>query len=424
MTTTTTTIPFNDIPFSETPFNEAAAVAVAGTVTGTVTALTGGRVIDPANGVDEIADVVCADGKILAVGPSAAVAYPGAETIDCTGLLVTPGLIDLHAHVYPGLGNFCVTPDQAGVERGVPVVVDGGTSGTATMQLALDWLESSKPKTRVLSFMDPCVLYLATHDFICHKLEIANDTRNLDLDAAAELLERHQDRIVGFKVRACHTGDPEVSPFLDGAMSIAGDLPVMVHLGRFPHTASITTDALLRTLRSGDIITHAFRGASGALTIPQRLPSDDFRAAADRGVRLDVGHSATDFRFRDARTIVEAGYVPGTISTDMNRFNIDHPVGSLAETMSKILALGIGLSDVIAMATINTAESIHRTHELGTLDVGRTAEVSVMRLHQGPVELTDGYETITVDESLVPVGCLRAGEWIAATAGMAHAAAA
>ena len=387
-------------------------------------ALTGGRVIDPANGIDMIADVVCGDGVVLAVGPSVSAAYLDAERIDCTNLIVTPGLIDLHVHVYPGLGNFCVTPDQAGVERGVPIVVDGGTSGTATMQLALDWLDAAQPKTKVLSFMDPCVLYLATHDFICHKLEIANDTRNLDLDAAAELLDLHADRIVGFKVRACHTGDPEVSPFLDGAKSIAGDRPIMVHLGRFPHTASITTDALLGALRTGDIVTHAFRGASGALTIPERLPSDGLRAAADRGVLLDVGHSATDFRFRDARTIIENGYLPDTISTDMNRFNIDHPVGSLAETMSKIVALGVPLDQVVAMVTVNTAAAIHRSEELGTLDVGRSAEVSVMRMEAGPAELTDGYETIVVEQHLVPVGCLRAGEWIAATAGMTQAAAA
>ncbi len=389
-----------------------------------ITALTGGRVIDPANNMDVIGDVVTDGETILAVGPGAAAAYPEAELIDCTDLLVTPGLIDLHAHVYPGLGNFCVGPDQAGVERGVPIVVDGGTSGTATMQIALDWIDAAKPKTRVLNFMDPNSLYLATHDFICHKLEIANDVRNLDLDGAAAMIERHPDKIVGFKVRACHTGDPESSPFLNGAMSIAGDLPIMVHLGRFPHTASITTDALLDTLRPGDIITHAFRGASGALGRPERLPTDHFRAAADRGVRLDVGHSATDFRFRDAREIIDAGYPPDTISTDMNRFNIDHPVVSLAETMSKILALGLPLADVIAMVTINAATSIHHEHELGTLSIGRGAEVSVLRLEEGPASLTDGYEVVEANERLVPVGCLRAGEWIAATAGLEPALAA
>ncbi len=392
--------------------------------TNITTALIGGRVLDPANGLDVIGDVVTTDGLIVAVGPDAALAYPDAERIDCSGLVVTPGLIDLHVHIYPGLGNFCVGPDQAGVERGVPIVVDGGTSGTATMQIALDWIDAAKPKTRVLNFMDPNSLYLATHDFICHKLEIANDVRNLDLEGASAMIERHADRIVGFKVRACHTGDPETSPFLEGAKSIAGNLPIMVHLGRFPHTASITTDSLLDALRPGDIITHAFRGASGALARPERLPTSHFRAAADRGVRLDVGHSATDFRFRDAREIIDAGYPPDTISTDMNRFNIDHPVISLAETMSKILALGVSLSDVIAMATINSATSIHRENELGTLSIGRAAEVSVLRIEEGPASLTDGYETVQANERLVPVGCLRAGEWIAATAGLQPALAA
>lgn len=390
----------------------------------TTVVLRGGRVIDPANGFDGVADVVCAAGAVVAVGPDAGASYPGAAVVDCTGLLVTPGLIDLHVHVYPGLGNFCVGPDQAGVERGVPVVVDAGTSGTATMQLALDWLDAARPRTRVLSLMDPCVLYLATHDFICHKLEIANDPRNLDLDAAVEMLERHPDRIVGFKVRATHTGDPAVSPFLEGAKSIAGDRPIMVHLGRFPHTESISTDTLLDALRPGDIVTHAFRGASGALTVPERLPSDSLRAAADRGVLLDVGHSATDFRFRDAATIIEKGYVPDTISTDLNRFNIDHPVRSLPETMSKILALGVPLVDVIAMATVNPAAAIHHEHELGRLDVGRPAEVSVMRLEAGPAELSDGHQTVVADQRLVPVGCVRAGEWIVATAADVHAPAA
>jgi dihydroorotase len=306
----------------------------------------------------------------------------------------------------------------------VPIVVDGGTSGTATMRLALDWLDASQPKTKVFAFMDPNVLYLATHDFICHKLEIANDVRNLDLEAAAELLERHPDRIVGFKVRACHTGDPTSSPFLEGAQQVAGERPVMVHLGRFPHTASITTGALLEQLRAGDVVTHAFRGASGALGRPSRLPTDEFRTAADRGVRLDVGHSATDFRFRDARELIDAGYPPDPISTDMNRFNIDHPVVSLPETMSKILALGVDLVDVVAMATVEPAATIRRSHELGTLDTGRAAEISVLRLVEGPAALSDGYEVIQADARLVPVGCLRAGEWIAATGGLEPAVAA
>ena len=383
--------------------------------------LRGGRVIDPASGTDAIADVVIVDGVVAAVGPrvDAATTTNGArvsdsseaEVVDCAGLVVTPGLIDLHAHVFPGLGDFCVEPDRAGVRTGVPVVVDGGTSGVATFGLARNWLDASAPATRILAFIDPGQLYLATGDFICHKLRIADDERNLDLDSTAAALEAHADMVVGLKVRATHTGDDTHSPFLSGAHEVAGDRPVMVHLGRFPHTPTITNEALLTTLRSGDIITHAFRAGGGQLDPETGAVTPEFADAVERGVRLDVGHSATDFRYRTARRLFEAGYMPDSISTDLNAYNASSPVGSLQETMSKIWALGVGLPEVIAMATTGPARSIRREDELGSLAVGRTAEVSVLRIEDGPVDLSDGHETITADRHLVPAGCVRAGRW-------------
>jgi dihydroorotase len=376
-------------------------------------ALSGGHVIDPASGLDAPADVAVAHGRVVAVGPGLAPGAAGAggvQVIDVSGCIVTPGLIDLHVHVFPGLGNFCVDPDEAGVDRGVPVVVDGGTSGTATFGLARRVIDDPTTKTRVLAFMDPCQLYLATRDFICHKLEIANDERNLDLDVAAQMLEEHRDIVVGLKVRACSTSDPHRSPFVEGAKAIAGDRPIMVHLGRFPHTPSIGVDDLLGTLRGGDVITHAFRGASGVLdgrggVIPE------FRDAVDRGVRLDVGHSGTDFRFEAARRLFDLGYLPNTISTDLNVFNIGGPVYSLPETMSKVWALGVPLPDVVAMVTTRTAATIGRSDELGALAPGRTAEVSVLRVEEGDAPLSDGYEELVAPRRLVPVGCLRAGVW-------------
>jgi dihydroorotase len=380
--------------------------------------LRGGRVIDPASGTDGVADVVIAGGRIAAVGPGAGDrSAPGAggldaTVIDCAGLVVTPGLIDLHAHVFPGLGEFCVEPDRAGVQTGVPTVVDGGTSGVATFTLARNWLEASGPTTRVLAFMDPCQLYLATGDFICHKLRIADDERNLDLDSTAAALAAHEDVVVGFKVRATHTGDDTHSPFLSGAQQVAGDKPVMVHLGRFPHTPTITNEALLTTLRGGDVITHAFRAGGGQLDPETGAVTPEFADAVDRGVRLDVGHSGTDFRYRTARRLFEAGYLPHSISTDLNVYNVDDPVGSLPRTMSKIWALDVDLPAVVAMATTGPAASIGRQDELGSLAVGRPAEVSVLRVEDGPVELSDGHETITADRQLVPVGCVRAGRWL------------
>jgi dihydroorotase len=379
----------------------------------TKTLVIGGRVIDPASGFDGVADVLVENRRITAIGP--ALEAPEARVVDATGCIVTPGLIDLHVHVYPGMGDFCLHPDTVGVQTGVTTVIDGGTSGVTTFGLARRWIDDPDVKTNILAFMDPCQIYFATKDFICHKLEIANDERNLDLDSTIATLEANADVVIGLKVRACYTDDPHTSPFVEAAKRAAGDKPVMVHLGRFPHTPTIPTTDLLRTLRAGDVITHAFRGASGVLGADGKV-TPAFRDAVDRGVRLDVGHSGTDFRFATARTMFDQGFLPTTISTDLNVFNVDHPVVSLPETMSKIWALGVPLTEVIAMATTEPAAVVQRSDELGALAPGRVADISVLRVEEGDIELSDGYETMTAERRLAPVGCVRAGEWIPAAA--------
>jgi dihydroorotase len=378
--------------------------------------LRNGRVIDPLRQFDGIADVVVVDDRIVAVGRSVGDrvvdAHPMAQVIDCAGLMVTPGFIDIHVHVMQGLGDFCVGADQVGVEMGVPIVVDGGTSGVATFDLARTAvIDHPYTATKVLAFMDPNQLYLATKDFICHKLEIANESKNLDLDSLMASMERNADVVIGLKARACHVGDPERSPFLEVAQTAAVDKPVMVHLGRFPHTPVITPRALLRALRGGDIITHAFRGGGGMLdSTGKAIP--EFRDAVDRGVVLDIGHSGTDFRFREARRLIDQGYLPDTISTDLNVFNIGGPVFSFAENMTKMFALGLDVGDVIAMATSNAARAIGRLDEYGSLGVGRSAEISVSRLRtDGPFPVSDGHETAVAPMAIEPVGCVRGGRW-------------
>ncbi|MEL6983959.1 MAG: amidohydrolase family protein, partial [Actinomycetota bacterium] len=271
-------------------------------------------------------------------------------------------------------------------------------------------IDHPETRTRVLAFIDPNALYLATKDFICHKLEIANDIRNLNAEELAGSLERNADVVVGLKVRVTHTGDPEVSPFLEAAKE-ATDLPIMVHLGRFPHTPVIPPVRLLTSLRSGDIITHAFRGYGGLIgSDGKAIP--EFRDAVDRGVLLDVGHSGTDFRFREARRLFDQGYLPDTISTDLNIFNLGGPVFSLAETASKFLALGLDLEDVLAMITTNPASAIGRRDTLGTLAAGTPADATVFRVIDGPTRFNDGEEEVAGDRRLLPVGCVRNGHWI------------
>jgi len=375
--------------------------------------LRNGRVIDPLRHVDAVLDVVVVDGAIAAVGPDAGAAHPTASIVDCAGLVVAPGFIDIHFHVMKGLGDFCVGADEVGVEMGVPIVVDGGTSGVATFDISRHAvIDHPETITKVLAFIDPNQLYLATKDFICHKLRIANDLKNLDVDSLVDSLERNADVVVGLKARACHIGDPEHSPFLEAAQAVSGGKPVMVHLGRFPHTPVITPQALLRTLRSGDIITHAFRGGGGMLD-PTGKAIPEFRDAVDRGVVLDIGHSGTDFRFREARRLLDQGFQPDTISTDLNVFNIGGPVFSFAENMTKMFALGLEVSDVIAMATSNSARAIGKLDEYGSLEVGRAAEISVVRLRtDGPFPVSDGHETVEAPLAIEPVGCVRGGRWI------------
>ena len=376
------------------------------------TVLTGGRVVDPATAADLVADVTVVDGLVATVAPPGTAPPADAAIIDCTGLIVTPGLIDLHTHVVPGLGDFCVHPDRAGVTSGVPTVIDAGTSGLATFGIARARTEAPDVATRVRFLIDPCTLYLATKDFLPHRLHLADDLRNLDLDAAAAALEEHGDVVVGLKARACTVDGHDGSPFLDGALQIAGPRPVMVHLGAFPYTPSLGTEATLSRLRGGDIVTHAFRGHSGVIRDGALLPA--LTDARDRGVVLDVGHSGADFRFAAARALLDLGVLPDTVSSDLNRFNEDGPVHSLIEVMSKVLALGVDLTDVIAMATITPARVLHLDDELGSLAVGRTADITVLRLADGPAALSDGFETVTADRRLEPVGCLRAGAWHAA----------
>ena len=373
--------------------------------------LAGGRVLDPGTSTDAALDVLIDGPSVVAVGPG--LAAEDAEVVDCTGLLVTPALIDVHVHVMAGLGDFCLEADRVGVDMGVPVIVDGGTSGVATFDVSRRAvIDHPDTRTRVLAFIDPNQLYLATRDFICHRLLIANDLKNLDETSLVASLERNADVIVGLKVRACHTGDPTHSPFLEAAQRAAGPLPVMVHLGRFPHTAVIPPPALLSALRPGDIITHAFRGAGGLLGVDGKaIP--EFRDAVDRGVHLDIGHSGTDFRFREARRLFDQGYLPHTASTDLNVFNVNGPVFSLVETLTKLLALGIELPDVVAMGTTNAARAIGRAFDLGSISPGRPAELSVLRLRtDGPFPVSDGVDVIDSRVALEAVGCVRSGRWL------------
>lgn len=378
-----------------------------------VTIISNGHVIDPANQRNEVADIALQGAQILDVGTGLDKCYPNATKIDASGKIICPGMIDLHVHVMTGFGDFCMPPDFVGIESGVTTVVDAGTSSTSLFGMARKGvIDQPDVKTRVLALMDPCKIYIATSDFICHKLHIADDENNLDLDLTKSVIEEHRDAIVGFKVRAVSTesSGPDRSPFLEAALSVSEDLPVMVHFGGFPHTPVIPALNVLNSLRRGDIITHAFRAGSGILD-QDNQPRPEYVEAYERGVVMDIGHSVGDFHIGTARHLISLGYKPTTISTDLNAFNYEGPVFTLVETMSKLWNLGLSLDDVISMVTSKPAQTIHRESSLGALSPNREADISMLSIEEGSFEFSDGFETMSAPKRLVAEGCWRAGEW-------------
>ena len=291
-----------------------------------------------------------------------------------------------------------------------PTIIDGGTSGVATFGISRRYWDQPSVQTRVLAFLDPNQLYLATKDFICHKLEIANDIRNLDVDSALECVDENQDIVVGLKVRACYTDDPKVSPFVEAAKQVAGAMPVMVHLGRFPFTPTIATSYLLDTLRGGDILTHAFRGASGVLDTDGRV-TPQFRDAVDRGLLLDIGHSGTDFRFRDARKLFDQGVLPALGLHRPERVQRRGP--GVLPRRDPLEGVGARVSTCPTSspwAPPGRPVPSRRESMLGALEPGRSPTSRCSTIVEGEdLPLSDGFETVLVEKKLASAGCYRSG---------------
>ncbi|MGA7933865.1 MAG: amidohydrolase family protein, partial [Kovacikia sp.] len=205
------------------------------------------------------------------------------------------------------------------------------------------------------------------------------------------------------------------SPVMDTALPLAKtyDLPIMVHLGRFPADAVLPTDVLLDLLRPGDIITHAYQPRHGLYDAEGNL-LPVARKAIDRGILLDVGHSGNDFSFKTAQLGLAQGILPDTISTDLNCFNID-TVGSLALTMTKFMELGLSLTQVIERVTINPAKALRKTDESGSLKPGAIADFTLAELVNQTANLQDGNGGILPVSQILKVrGVCRAGKfsWI------------
>ena len=363
-------------------------------------ALEGGRVIDPANGVDEIATIAIASGRIESVGPR----VEAERTIAVTGLLVVPGLVDLHTHVYRGVSHYGIDADAHCLERGVTTAVDAGSAGAQTFP-GLRELVIERVQTRVLAF-----LHIAVQGMISSLVGELEDVRWAAPDQAVARTREHSDVVVGVKVRLGYQmvgQDPE--PALRAARRAAEELglPLMVHVIDMPRPITW----LLPSLGAGDIVTHCYHGNEGGILDARRRVFPEVFEARERGVVFDVGHGIGSFTWRVARAALAQGFPPTTISSDVHAYNVNGPVFDQPTTLSKLLALGMPLPDVVRATSSAAAAAIGREDGLGSLACGREADVTVLELVPGSHRLTDGaHESVVAAGALVPRWVVRAGK--------------
>ena len=373
------------------------------------TLYTNAHLIDPVMGINGAGEILVENGTVSAIARRIECSDRSVEKVDLCGLFLTPGWIDIHTHVFDSVGDFCLKADTVGINSGVTTVADAGTSGLLTFNAFRETVIKSA-KTRVYTLLDPSLLYIATSDFIAHRLGFAASPKNQDIERAAAVVEANRDVIVGFKVRPVLPSGESRSPVMDVARTLADEynLPIMVHLGRFPADDVLPTNVLLGMLHPGDIITHCYQPRHGLFDSKGNLlPAA--KEAISRGVLLDVGHSSSDFCFDTAHSGLSQGILPSCLSTDLNCFNIDI-VGSLALVMTKFLALGLSITEVVEKVTSGPAVALRKTDEIGSLKPGMSADFTVMELVDEEATLEDGRGgSIQVSQILKVRGVCRAG---------------
>ncbi|MBI3960427.1 MAG: amidohydrolase/deacetylase family metallohydrolase [Chloroflexi bacterium] len=361
----------------------------------------GGRVIDPAQAIDRRADVAVRDGKIAGIGDFSA--GSAAEVIDATGAIVSPGWIDLHAHVFAGGLVSSIHPDRdAGIATGVTTVVDAGSSGASTWQsFRADVMETAV--TRVLAFLN---ISVKRTDGPRHG-DWAQFAQNQTIPLAER--EAAAGYCLGIKVLASqtHCGNLGITPvkLARQAARLSGT-GLMVHIGNAPPLIEDT----LELLGEGDIVTHCWHGKYGGLLDRNKKPLPAVWAAAERGVKFDIGHGSASFAFDTARHALAAGLPLHAISTDLHVGCLRGPVYDMGTTMAKLLHVGLELPEVIRLSTTSPAHLIGREQTLGCLATGREADVTVFRVVDGAFTFTDSERrTETAAQNLEVLYTVRVG---------------
>ena len=350
--------------------------------------LRGGRIIDPASGRDAVGDVAFMDGKVAVVADS--ISEPAKTVHEAAGCIVTPGLIDLHAHVYHLGTSLGVEPDALAAVSGVTTLVDAGSAG-AGIFAGFRHHVIERAQTRILSFLN--ISFPGIYGFHARiNIGEAKDLGLLNFDECVRVAREHADLIVGVKLRVGANTSAGEAP-LDIALAAAEELglPLMTHIDRPPPTIQ----SVVSRLRPGDILTHCSRPIPNAPVRPDGSLRDEYSAARARGVIFDVGHGSGSFGFKTARALLAAGFMPDTISSDVHARSIDGPAFNLLVTMSKFLNLGVDVADIIRMTTNAPAKAMNQS-DLGHLGAGAIGDATVLSVEDGSFTYSDVLgETIT-----------------------------
>src|ERR1700742_1033342 len=367
--------------------------------------LKGGRIVDPSQNIDRVTDVAFSGGKVAKVGDNLGDAT---ETRDVKGYIVTPGLIDLHTHVYWGGTSLGIDAEEFCRMSGVTTAIDSGSAGPGNFAgFRKHVIEPSA--VRILAYLH--VSFAGMYAF--SKTVMVGESEEMRLMAPAEAVavaEANRDVIIGINVRVGrHASGTSGTAPLDIALQAAGEagLPLMCHID-FPPPSY---EEVLARLRPGDVLTHAFRPFPNTPATAQGTVKRAVLDARERGVLFDIGHGKGSFAFKTARAMLANGFYPDTISSDVHILCINGPAFDQVTTMSKFLCMGMPLPDVVAASTVNAAMALRRP-ELGSLKVGSVGDATLISVQQGKFDYEDVVgEHLIGDRKIVSEGVVIGGRW-------------
>jgi dihydroorotase len=366
----------------------------------------GGRVLDPSQGLSDETHIAVVQGKVARISTNLTES-DARHVLDARRMIVTPGLVDVHVHVYDGVAPLGIPADPNCIAKGATTVVDAGSAGAHTFpgfrQYVVRMVE-----TRVYALLNISVVGQSTLSSGNPFGELL-DLRYANPKLAIRTIEQHRDVILGVKVRLSRNIVGENDLRALGLAREAADavgLPLMVHIGG---TYS-PLPKILAMLRSGDLITHSYHGHEGGILDERDRVLPEVRRAIENGIMLDVGHGAGSFAFRTAEKAFAQNVLPGTISSDVHQGNVNGPVYDLATTLSKFLHLGMSLDEVIRRATANPSKALAFPSGTGSLKKGAIADIAIFELREAPWEMVDSMgEKRPGKWRLKPVATVKAG---------------